>query len=347
MDLYICDKSINQLGIVDIYSSLRWRRKYYSPGEVEIHCPLTDENKVMMKRENIIRRKDRTEFAIINSVQIDNGNNEITVKGNMGSIILKNRVITPTVSFSSAAVEMAMQNIVYSNCILNRPISNLALGSLKGYTATCSFQATYKNVLEVLESLGKSANLGFRMHLDAENKKIIFDVYQGIDHSTAQSANPIVIFSEEFENLTSSQYTYNDTNYKNYAIVGGEGDESSRIIVEVDNTNGEDRRELWVDAKDLQKGSMTDDQYKAQLTQRGLEKLAESCVSETISGDIIDTANFQYLTDWDLGNIVTFKSNGITLSQRITEVEEVDENGVFTVTPVCGSPLPEILNIGG
>lgn len=347
MDLYIYDRSINQLGIIDIYSSLRWRRKYYEPGEIELHCTLTDENKSMLKSGNIIRRKDRTEFAVINSVEINNDSKEITVKGSMGSVILKDRIITPTVSFSSAAVEMAMQNIVYSNCILNRPISNLSLGTLAGYTATCSFQATYSNVLDVLKSLGKSANLGFRMRLDAENKKIIFEVYAGTNHSTDQSTNPIVTFSEEFENLTSEQYIYNDANYKNFAYVGGEGEDSNRIIITVDNTNGEERRELFVDAKDLQKGTLTDSEYSAQLTQRGLEKLATDCKSETISGDIVDTANFQYMTDWNLGDIVTFKSNGITLNQRVTEVEEVDENSVLTVTPVCGSPLPETLNIGG
>ena len=37
---------------------------------------------------------------------------------------------------------------------------------------------------------------------------------------------------------------------------------------------------------------------------------------------------------------------GITMHERITEVEEVYEKGVFTFTPTFGSPLPEKLDLG-
>ena len=35
MDLYILDPDINQLGIIDGYSSLRWRRRFF----ISIHTP--------------------------------------------------------------------------------------------------------------------------------------------------------------------------------------------------------------------------------------------------------------------------------------------------------------------
>ena len=34
------------------------------------------------------------------------------------------------------------------------------------------------------------------------------------------------------------------------------------------------------------------------------------------------------------------------MHERITEVEEVYEKGVFTFTPTFGSPLPEKLDLG-
>jgi len=43
---------------------------------------------------------------------------------------------------------------------------------------------------------------------------------------------------------------------------------------------------------------------------------------------------------------VSFEKWELRLDQRITEVEEVYENGVETITPVCGTPLPETLNLG-
>ena len=183
------------------------------------------------------------------------------------------------------------------------------------------------------------------------------------------------------------------------------------MIVTVDQTGGDTRREMWVDAKDLAPtgnqedgftgdGStvafslartpdkisavtvagtdisssdytladstvtfatapasgaaiaisydyaMTAEEYAAVLAQRGMEKLAEAVKVENFNANAVDTQNFQYLTDWDLGDIVSIEKWGILLNQRITEVEEVDEGGVLTVTPVCGSPLPETLNLG-
>ena len=80
--------------------------------------------------------------------------------------------------------------------------------------------------------------------------------------------------------------------------------------------------------------------------QRGTEKLAEAARVENFSAAAVDTANFEYLTDWNLGDIVSFEKWNILLNQRITEVEEIYENGIETVTPVCGTPLPETLDLG-
>ena len=121
------------------------------------------------------------------------------------------------------------------------------------------------------------------------------------------------------------------------------------MVVELNQTGGEPRRELWVDARDLQQDTEhneTLDAYKARLQQRGLEKLAEAARSESFAATAVDTANFKYLEDWNLGDIVSFERWGILLNQRITEVEEVYEGGVFSVTPTCGSPLPETLDLG-
>ena len=347
MELYIYNPDIELQGVIDGYSSLRWRRRFFEPGEIELHCPATAENLVLLRPENIIHRLDRQEAAIIEGATVegtDNGD-EITATGRMGSSQLARRVITPTINFSGT-VEDAMRKIVSDNAITARPLPHLALGSAAGLTPACTFQATYKTVLSVCEALAKAAPLGFRVRLDVPGKQWIFEVYDGTDRTVTQHDRPYVLFSDEFRNITGPEYTRNSTGYCNYAIVGGEGEGANRVIVEVDQTNGEDRRELWVDAKDLQKGDLSDADYRAQLAQRGTEKLAEAAQSESFAAAAVDTGNFQYLTDWDLGDIVSFEKWGLRLDQRITEVEEVDEGGVTTITPVCGNPLPEALDLG-
>lgn len=348
MDLYIYNPDIELQGVIDEYSSLRWRRRFFEPGEFELHCLATDANLALLTEDNIIHRLDRDEAGIIKGVAIaaaDSGGDEITVTGRMGSSMLDQRIVMPTINFTGT-VESAMRKAVSDNAITARSLPHLILGATAGLAPTCTYQVTYKTVLAVCEALGMAAPQGFRVRLDAPNRQWVFEVYDGVDRSAGQTVRPQVVFCSENDNISKPSYARDSTGYANYAIVGGEGDGAARVIVEVDQTNGALRRELWVDAKDLQKGDLTDDQYKEQLRQRGVEKLAEAVRSENFSADAVDTGNYAYRTDWDLGDIVSFEKWGIRLDERITEVEEIYENGIETVTPTCGSPLPETLNLG-
>ena len=346
MDLYIYNPKIEGLGVVDTFSSFRWRRKFFEPGEFELHCKASTENLTLLRPGNIIHRLDRKEAGIIEGITIgapDKGTSEeITATGRMGSSMLDRRIITPTINFSGT-VEDAMRKIITEN----RPPSNLVFGTAGGYSASCTFQATGKGALAVCTALAKAAPLGFRCRLDVPGKRWIFEVYDGVDRSVTQHDRPYVLFSGEYENIDGPKYETNTTGYANYAYVAGQGEGSARIVVTVDQTGGEPRRELWVDARDLQQADgQTDADYRAQLIQRGTEKLAEAARVENFSAAAVDTANFEYLTDWNLGDIVSFEKWNILLNQRITEVEEIYENGIETVTPVCGTPLPETLDLG-
>lgn len=348
MELYIYNPDIELQGVIDGYSSLRWRRRFFEPGEFELHCPATNGNIALLQEDNIIHRLDRQEAGIIEGIKIAaaaTGGEKITVTGRMGSCLLCQRIITPTINYSGTT-ELGMRKVVSDNAISARPIAYLTLGAANGHPETCTFQATGKNVQTTLTALAKASGLGYIARLDVPGRQWVFEVYKGTDKSVMHSTAPYVLFSDEFANITSPQYTYNEQLYKNFAYVAGEGDGADRVIVEVDQTDGAPRRELWVDARDLQKGDLTDAQYQAQLIQRGLEKLAEVARAESFEAAAVDTANFEYLNDWDLGDIVSFEKWGLLLNQRITEVEEVYENGVVTITPVCGTPLPETLNLG-
>ena len=48
MDLYIYDRATGLQGVADATTSVRWRRKYQEPGEIEIHMPATRENVELM-----------------------------------------------------------------------------------------------------------------------------------------------------------------------------------------------------------------------------------------------------------------------------------------------------------
>ena len=353
MDLYIYNPAIELQGVVDGYRSLRWRRKYFEPGEFELHCPATPENIKLLAPDNIVHRTDRSEAGIIEGTVIESTENgdEMTVTGRMGSSMLDRHVITPAVTFNGKTEE-AMRKIVSDNCIATRPIHHLSLGTFGGFTPMCAFQLLGKSVLTVCEKLSRAAALGFRVRLDVPGKQWIFEVYSGADRSVAQTTLPYVAFSDEYSNITGAKYSADTTGSANYAYVAGEketgsGDSKVKtpVCITIDQTNGAPQREIWVKA-DQQTSDESDDAYAARLRQDGIDKLAGAAKSQVFEASAINTENFAYLTDWDLGDIVTFEKWGIRLDQRVTEVEEVYENGVKTITPVCGNPLPEKLDFG-
>lgn len=343
MDLYIYDRTTGLRGIADATTSVRWRRKYQEPGEIEIHMPATVENIELMAEGRLIRRTDQADVAIIEGVEIDE--QDLTITGHMLSNILARAILSKRYILNDTAEKDMLAMIPEGTRVVPELVAAAAAGV--GSSDKVEMQATYKNLLTAEERLAKASGLGFRVLY--EPGVMTFEVFEGVDRSVRQDTRPVVIFSDEFGNLAAPKYTKTSIDYKNKAYVAGEGEGTARTVVIIDLSAGEEVRELFVDAKDITKDEgTTDTEYTAMLRQRGLEKLAECPRVENFEGDGENVENFEYMIDWDLGDIVTVQYTrlGITMHERVTEVEEVYERGVATFTPVFGSPLPEKLNLG-
>ena len=341
MELYIYDP-VEMVAVIDVMTSLRWRRKYFSPGEMELHLTATAERLAALSEGHIIRRTDRAESAIIEGVAVTG--EDLVITGRMLSSVLERAILTRTYDLSGT-YESAMLALIPEG---QRAVPALSAGMAQGYPAVLEgMQATWKNLLTVEERLARASGLGFLVEF-TPGGPWTFRCTCGTDHSVEQQTNPHVIFSEEFGNLVDPNYIRDVSGYRNVAYVGGEGEGSARMVVTVDLSGGGERRELWVDAKDIRSEDLDPEAYQAALRQRGLEKLAQCVRVESFEADGEDVPNFAYRKDWDLGDLVTaqYARLGISFTARITEVEEVYENGVETVTPTLGDPLPEKLELG-
>lgn len=340
MEARIYDRNLNFKGIIENHTSLIWDRKYYEPGNFEIHAPITDRNLALLAKGNIISKRGSEEAGVIEDIENEESDikNEITAKGRFLSSYMDRRLIKSTVNFSGK-VEVAMRQLLTGATAI--PL--VELGTLNGFTETVEFQATMKNLMSYETKLAKSAAIGYRFRPDFRQKKILFETYKGTDRTTAQGINSRVIFSESYNNLNNVIYRYNDQQYRTKAIVGGEGEGAARVYVEVGGGTGLDLREIFVDAKDIQSEGMTTAAYKAALSQRGKEALASNIIAESVEYETEADINFKYKTHYDLGDIVTVKKKkwGITLNQRITELQEVYEYGGMYVVPTMGDALPE------
>lgn len=338
MELYIYDPT-NLVGIVDVSTSLRWRRKYFEPGEVELHVLASAQQVELLKIGHVIRRTDRQEAAIIEAIHISG--NDLEVSGRMLSSVMERAIISQQYNFNTTT-EQAILSLVPE---ITRIFPALTAGKAVGLAPKVNMQVTYKNLLETVMSLAKTAGIGYRVRFEPGNW--LLECYQGIDHSTGQTENPHVFFSDDFGNLGNADYTYDISNYCNFALVAGEGEGAARIKVEVDLSGGEEKREIFVDAKDVRQENLSDAEYQEKLRQRGLEKLVDCVKVENFESEALNVPNFEYLKDWDLGDLVTCYHTrwGITFPGRVTEVEEIYENGVMNIIPTLGEPMPETIVI--
>lgn len=335
----IFNRELELQGVVDNFGSFTWIRRYFEPGEFEIHVPATEQNQALFVPGYIVARHDGMEEKEAGTIEaIDRAGYEITARGRFLSSYFDRRLIIGTYNFNGKT-ENAMRNIVKNMTAI--PL--VELGTLNGFTETVEFQATYKGVLTYLEKLCVSSGIAFRLYPDFTNRKLIFQTYKGIDRTLAGA--PQVIFSETYNNLTDESYSYNDSAYKTKCYVGGAGEGSARIFVSTGGGEGLDLREMYLNASHSTKDDLTDAEYNAALIQEGTAALAGVPISEsfsfTASGD-----NYVYRKDYDVGDIIMVrrKSWGIESVLRITQVEEVYEKGGRNIVLTVGNTIPETVD---
>ena len=340
MEIHIYDRNLRRLGHIENHTSLQWHRKYYECGTFELHCPVTEENLRLLKPGNVITKGDKLEAAVIRGDQCEEESirvNEITRKGYFLPVYLGDRLTGPLFNFKGT-VEGAM------HFILNRmePLPMLQIGKTAADTTEIQFQATYKNVLEYQTKLARTAEIGFRLHPDFKQKNMVFETYKGVNRTRKQGNKSRVIFSETYDNLNQAKHNYSDATMKTKVIVGGEGEGENRIYVTVGGGSGFDLREVFVDAKDINRENLSDQEYFAALRTRGQEYLIENKEFENFEAEVEANVNFIYGQDYDLGDIVTVRKKKWNVEQdlRITELCEVYENGGMYVVPTFGDTLP-------
>lgn len=336
-DIYIYNKYLDFVGIIDSFSSLRWRRQYFDNGEFEMHIPYNEKTKIFIQKNNILVREDSEESGIIESINIiDNGEyDEAVVIGRFLSSILERRIIKKRINFSGDILDFERK--ILSDMT---PFKNLIINPATLESDNIILQVTYKNVSKYLIKLAKVSGIAHRIKADLKNKKYIYENYQGLDRTESQIDNVRYEFSEDKANIENADYTLDTKEEKNYALVGGVGEGDNRILAEV--YNGEvddfDLKEIFVDAKELSNDNLTKDEYEALLINKGKENL----VSPTESMEVTAYAS-DYKIHWDLGDIVNVKKEswGIIMKERITEIEEVYENSTLKIHATFGSPLKE------
>lgn len=342
MNIYVLNTSFNIVGVIDEYISVIWTKRYFTYGDFELYLSAESSNLALLQEGYYLVREqdmDGSEYhnvMIISNRQIttdaENGDN-LLITGYCLKSILKRRVVANQTNLSGSVVSCIAQlinNNIISPTDTSRAISNFTLGTNDVTTAAnMQMQITGDNLSDAVSEICTSFGYGYDVYIN--NGNFVFYVYEGEDRSYNQQTNPYVVFSTEFDNLISCNYTQNRDNFANAAIVAGEGEGTARKKVTVGTATGLNRYEIWVDARNssTNNGAISESDYLAMLSQEGTEKLSEQTVTTTFDGEVDNHGNYVINQDYFLGDIVQVANDyGVSATTRIIEViESEDENG--------------------
>lgn len=386
----IQDHKIQLIGYINDTTSIIWKRGWSTYGDFEIH--MTKPNDLLKQDRWIMLNEDVNKFGIIKKVVDDsdgrlyNSTQDFTVYGYEAAFILSERVTVPTdadnkshdgyITYGKQPAETIMYDLVRTQATepndSKRKIEELTIkthDTPSGHET--AFKSRFKPITTDLQTLSEFSGLGFRIVPDLESGKLVFEVLHGVNRKQdidnikdgvidSAAINPnAYIFSQDNKRVKKHTYTHDSSAYKTMAYVAGEGDGANRKIVKLfDDLTGLDRKEVLIDARDIQSshtevkvndGTLSSDSSTTTTTTSGDEKLTEEQLisrgTEKLQSDYRDVVNYEYESDvsdygdyYDLGDTTTYvdRKNGIRLDQQITAVEETYENGIVTVTPTFG-----------
>lgn len=351
----IRDENRQIIGIVDTAMSIIWHSVFFGVGDFEIYAQVTAEHLKSLKENNYVTRPNDTAIGIIETVHITRINQDgdvIIASGRFAKCLLERRFIynisgnsnKPTIL--RGKVEENARRLVFDNAIAcafdsKRDMPELSFGALQGIQDTIAdesgvateIQVPCVNLLEYTDAFLREYQLSARIDFNDDTKELEYIVVKGTDRSGS------VIFSQEFDNLVQSDYMLDTKAERNFALIGGEGDEVQRIYASLGNQQGLQRKEIFIDGSSIAKKykdgevekTYTDDEYIKLLQSQGKHDLSYLKKIESFTGNInVTFGNWLLNRDYFLGDLVTIQDNKINKYAvvRIVEITEVqDENG--------------------
>ena len=324
MNLNLYNEDMQRISIIGTnFVSCLWAEGYNTMEDFTLEVQATKEYKSKLKPDCYVGRDDRKTLMVIKS--IETVDNTIIATGKQATRVLDDVAFVGTLpegSIIDTSVKSAYND---SSKFHNLEFASTNLG------VKYDQQISHKSFLELCAVMCQSADVGLKVI--RQNGGLVAEFYK-------PEINSNIKLSENFGNVKVNNIILSTENYRNYAIVLGEGEEENRIRVDVDLTNGEKRREIIVDARDIQlEERETTTQYKKRLYARGVESLLEQ--QKTWECAILPLAK-EFGSKYDLGDMVDIILNEynikmqarisrFTQNQQRNQIETIVEIGNITI----------------
>ena len=359
IELNVFTYDFERIGTIENYINLSIERNYYARSVMELTVEGSNEMIELLQKHRVITTTTNINYGylITNFNYIDDETEQLTIYAFSLNHLFDWRTIGKQERYSGA-IETVLKKFIDNNCITtstNRIIPRLKLLGNSGIAGTTNATVTGTNLEEFVWTYCETHEMTVDVIMNHETKQYEVYTWQGEDKSELASTNAVK-FSKEFENVTNIEFVRDESDYRTTALVAGEGEGNDRQIVIVnDGFSGLNRKEIFVDARDIQSTyvdennvevTVTPTEYAQMLIDRGQQELADKTIIETFEGEVIDT-QFKYGVDYSLGDIVSFRSERLkrVLHTRVTSSTiTVDDNKKVTLKISFGNKIPTLLD---
>lgn len=378
----ILDDTMRIVDIFRKYEYSQYELKAREIGKFTINAMLDKENLYLMdKTKNFYVLFDDDVFGIIESVKRESDSETsrvFTIKGSLALKLLEYRVIKGQLTFKGKSYkyieELVKQNLIMSD----EENRNVALAvefedeeRLKNVCSTIDKQITGGSLWDEISEVAEADKLRIVLKpnvvvINIENPcnidgwTLIIGAGEDRTRNRGNKVVSPVVFSQSLSNIANTDYTVDRSKLRNTVYIAGEGEGIDRkwynIDVNSDVTFGErkgwNRRELWVDARDVQSEQdnkqLTDAEYEELIKQRANEKAKDNDLSEEYTATVTNTTKqYTYKKDYNIGDFVTIADEelGMEIDAQITNViiTRQDDRNIIDIEFTYGSRIKDII----
>lgn len=239
----------------------------------------------------------------------------VDMRGREASALLHTRTLEGTFSWVDVAPGQMIKDILDS--FTGDRAIDLVFGTGETLGTPLTMQRSWKDAGEVVLEILALSGLGMTTRMNGSTPTL----------DIVEAGTTATLMGDKHGSGSASEYTTSKASWRNYAIVLGQGLGEARTRVDVDLTGSEERRELTVDADDLDPGDFsTAADYQAALAGRGTAALAETRKVAYGEATLED--------DLEPGSLVYYDAGDWSTEAIASEVEETREGGKrsFVVT---------------
>lgn len=343
MEVYVLNGLSGTKALIETYQSCIWNVQYFGLGDFQFILPGTKQNIDLLQIDTLlVRSEDITADGYENVMIIENRyidydvdkGWQLTIRGRGLKSILSRRIVWEQTNLTGN-IEKCIRQVISQNIINSgsRKISNFEMDEEIGLTDVIDVQLLGENIAEWLSELCKSYGLGFDVYI--KNGKYVFKLVKGADRTFDQDYNIPVVFSIEYDNLTHTTYTQDKGDYKNAALIGGEGEGIEKRTASIGTATELERYEVYVDGSGVSSNGeiITEDTYYSMLRDYGEEQLAQTSQLSHVVGSVLPNGMYDLNVDYFLGDLVQIENTGISAVTRIIEIIYAEDENGYSLVP--------------